>query len=80
MRMRTLVATAGLTAAALFGGAGAAMADEGPTAIGIATNSPGVLSGNVFQLPVLVPINACGNTISVIGLLNPAAGVACVNG
>ncbi|PIB05530.1 chaplin family protein, partial [Streptomyces sp. HG99] len=26
------------------------------------------------------PVNACGNTVNVIGLLNPAAGNACVNG
>jgi hypothetical protein len=46
---------------------------------GAAIGSPGVLSGNVVQIPVHVPINVCGNTISVIGLLNPAAGNVCVN-
>ncbi|MBZ3900836.1 chaplin [Streptomyces brasiliscabiei] len=46
---------------------------------GAAIGSPGVLSGNVVQVPVHVPINVCGNSINVIGLLNPAAGNVCVN-
>ncbi|MDQ0786082.1 chaplin [Streptomyces sp. B3I8] len=46
---------------------------------GTASNSPGVLSGNSVQAPVNVPVNVCGNTVNVIGLLNPAAGNACVN-
>ncbi|MFG2117765.1 chaplin [Streptomyces sp. NPDC048710] len=61
-----------------LGGAAPAFADSGAT--GTATNSPGVLSGNVIQVPVHVPVNACGDTIDVIGLLNPAFGNACVNG
>ena len=54
------------------------MADAG--AQGAAVGSPGVLSGNVVQIPVHVPVNVCGNTIDVIGLLNPAFGNACQNG
>jgi hypothetical protein len=46
---------------------------------GAAIGSPGVLSGNVVQVPVHVPINVCGNTVNVIGLLNPAFGNTCVN-
>lgn len=30
-------------------------------------------------MPVHVPVNLCGNTINVIGLLNPAFGNHCVN-
>ncbi|MFG2938230.1 chaplin [Streptomyces sp. NPDC048282] len=63
--------------AAVAGGAGVAAADSG--ANGVAAHSPGVLSGNVIQVPVHVPINVCGNTINVIGLLNPAFGNTCVN-
>ncbi|MET7614152.1 chaplin [Streptomyces seoulensis] len=63
--------------AAVAGGAGIAAADSGAQAV--AANSPGVLSGNVVQIPVHVPINICGNTIDVIGLLNPAFGNTCVN-
>jgi hypothetical protein len=58
-------------------GAGLAMADAG--AQGAAVGSPGVLSGNVVQVPVHIPVNVCGNTISVIGLLNPAFGNTCAN-
>ncbi|WUD38375.1 chaplin [Streptomyces europaeiscabiei] len=46
---------------------------------GAAIGSPGVLSGNVVQVPVHIPINVCGNSITIIGLLNPAAGNVCVN-
>ncbi|MCQ4205621.1 chaplin [Streptomyces longispororuber] len=63
---------------AVLAGAGAASADAG--AQGAAWGSPGVLSGNVVQVPVHVPVNACGNTVNVIGLLNPAFGNNCSNG
>ncbi|MFJ5309354.1 chaplin [Streptomyces sp. NPDC088350] len=46
---------------------------------GSATGSPGVVSGNTIQLPVHVPVNVCGNTVNVAGLLNPAAGNRCAN-
>jgi LPXTG-motif cell wall-anchored protein len=46
---------------------------------GAAADSPGVLSGNTIQLPVHVPVNVCGNTVNVVGLLNPAAGNSCAN-
>ncbi|MDO0927648.1 chaplin [Streptomyces sp. TG1A-8] len=71
-----LVLTSAAVAAAA-GGAGAAAADSG--AHGAAAHSPGVLSGNVVQVPVHVPVNACGNTVNVIALLNPAFGNVCVN-
>ncbi|WP_433548405.1 chaplin family protein [Streptomyces sp. CA-294286] len=58
-------------------GGGHAHADSG--ADGTASNSPGVLSGNSLQVPVHVPVNACGNTASVVGVLNPAMGNACAN-
>lgn len=56
---------------------GYAHADAG--AAGGASNSPGVLSGNSVQIPVEVPVNVCGNSVNVVGLLNPAAGNACAN-
>lgn len=46
---------------------------------GDTAGSPGVISGNTIQLPVHVPVNVCGNTVNVVGLLNPAAGNTCVN-
>ncbi|MFC7257590.1 chaplin [Streptomyces lutosisoli] len=56
---------------------GSAFADTG--AEGAALNSPGVASGNVIQVPVHVPVNVCGNTLNVIGALNPTFGNACSN-
>ncbi|MET7388909.1 chaplin [Streptomyces sp. NPDC005385] len=69
------ITVAGIAAGA---SAGAAVADSG--AEGAAVNSPGVASGNVAQLPIHVPVNVVGNSINVIGLLNPAFGNAGVNG
>ncbi|MGX1270051.1 chaplin [Streptomyces phaeoluteigriseus] len=63
--------------AMMVSGAGLAMADAG--AHGAAVGSPGVLSGNLVQVPVHVPINVCGNTVNVIALLNPAFGNTCAN-
>ncbi|MET7285442.1 chaplin [Streptomyces sp. NPDC005573] len=74
VRSTALLASAG---AMVFAGATVAAADGGAT--GAAVGSPGVLSGNVLQIPVHVPINLCGNTVNVIGALNPAFGNACVN-
>ncbi|MFE3740254.1 chaplin [Streptomyces sp. NPDC059096] len=65
------------TGAVLAGGAGMAAADAGAEAAAI--GSPGVLSGNVVQVPVHLPVNVCGNTIDVVGLLNPAFGNTCAN-
>ncbi|MCX5010152.1 chaplin [Streptomyces sp. NBC_00555] len=69
-----VTAVAGSVVAA---GAGLAVADAG--AHGAAIGSPGVLSGNLLQVPVHVPVNVCGNTVNVIALLNPAFGNTCVN-
>ncbi|MFF5970281.1 chaplin [Streptomyces sp. NPDC012769] len=80
--MRTrIISTAALALGLALGGAGTALADPvpGADAVGAAVNSPGVLSGNVIQVPVDLDANVCGNTINVIGLLNPAYGVTCVN-
>ncbi|MCQ9182205.1 chaplin [Streptomyces sp. IBSBF 2953] len=66
-----------VAAAAVAGASGIAAADSG--ANGVAEHSPGVLSGNVIQVPVHIPVNVCGNTINVIGLLNPAFGNTCIN-
>ncbi|MFF5027497.1 chaplin [Streptomyces collinus] len=65
------------TGAVVISGAGLALADAG--AQGASTNSPGVLSGNVVQVPLNVPVNLCGDTVDVIGLLNPAFGNGCAN-
>ncbi|MFI9616331.1 chaplin ChpG [Streptomyces sp. NPDC052023] len=66
-----------VAAATVAGTAGVAAADSGAQAA--AAHSPGVLSGNVLQAPIHVPVNVCGNTVDVIGLLNPAFGNECKN-
>ncbi|MCX5263618.1 chaplin ChpG [Streptomyces sp. NBC_00199] len=71
------LALTSVAAAAVVGASGLAAADSGANAV--AAHSPGVLSGNVVQVPVHIPVNICGNTINVVGLLNPAFGNTCVN-
>ncbi|MEU8483700.1 chaplin [Streptomyces sp. NPDC048641] len=46
---------------------------------GQAAGSPGILSGNTVQAPLDVPVNACGNTVDVVAVLNPAFGNSCEN-
>ncbi|MFI6092132.1 chaplin [Streptomyces sp. NPDC051218] len=76
-RTAKALALSTVAVAAMAGSAGVAAADSG--AHGATVNSPGVISGNAVQVPVHVPVNACGNTVNVIGLLNPAFGNTCVN-
>ncbi|MFF8259038.1 chaplin [Streptomyces virginiae] len=77
VRVRRGLAVALVAGAVVAGGASMAAADAG--AQGVAAYSPGVGSGNLIQVPVHIPVNACGNSVSVIGLLNPAFGNTCVN-
>ncbi|MEU5217314.1 chaplin [Streptomyces sp. NPDC020807] len=77
VRVRNGLAVALAAGAVVVGGASMASADAG--AQGVAAHSPGVGSGNLVQIPVHIPVNACGNTVSVIGLLNPSFGNTCVN-
>ncbi|MFI6941495.1 chaplin [Streptomyces sp. NPDC050418] len=42
--------------------------------------SPGLLSGNQVQAPVSVPVNACGNSVNVVGVGNAASGNSCASG
>ncbi|WP_247746562.1 chaplin [Streptomyces oryzae] len=67
--------TAAATTGALAGAAGYAQADAG--AGGGAAGSPGFGSGNVVKAPVHVPASVCGNTIDVVGALNPSFGNHC---
>lgn len=62
-------------AATSTGSEGAVMGD--PDLPG--ANDPAVPGGNPVEVPVHVPINICGNTIDVIGLLNPGYGDTCAN-
>ncbi|MGW1411910.1 chaplin [Streptomyces sp. NPDC002403] len=75
--IKKIVAAAAVTGGLVLAGAGMAVADSG--AQGAAVGSPGVISGNDIQVPVHVPVNLCGTTVDVIGLLNPTFGNTCIN-
>ncbi|MFH9420144.1 chaplin [Streptomyces sp. NPDC017529] len=75
MRVRTTISAGVLAVAAVLGSVGTAVADAGAGAK--VANSPGILSGNAIQVPIDLDLPICGNTIDVIGLLNPATGNKC---
>ncbi|MFF7300730.1 chaplin family protein [Streptomyces sp. NPDC008265] len=77
VRVRRGLAVAMVAGAVVVAGASVASADAG--AQGLTAGSPGVLSGNLIQVPIHIPVNACGNTVSIIGLLNPSFGNTCIN-
>ncbi|WP_423836007.1 chaplin [Streptomyces endophytica] len=37
------------------------------------------MSGNTIQVPIHLPIHLCGNSIDIIGLVNPAVGNTCMS-
>ncbi|MFF8099110.1 chaplin [Streptomyces sp. NPDC016640] len=51
----------------------------GAHAVGGAQGSPGLLSGNTVQVPLHVPVNACGDTVDVLAVFNEASDSLCVN-
>ncbi|MEU5442470.1 chaplin [Streptomyces griseofuscus] len=79
MRIRSIATTAVLAGVFALGGTASAFAADPDPTTGTAVGSPGVLSGDVIQVPIHVPVNVCGDSIDIIGLLNPAAGNTCVN-
>ncbi|WP_371497731.1 chaplin [Kitasatospora sp. NBC_00374] len=74
-----IAAAGGASAEGVTAGSPGIAAAGGASAEGVTAGSPGVLSGNQLQVPVHVPINLCGNTVDIIGLLNPAFGNSCLN-
>ena len=79
--MKNLKKAAAVTMVAgglIAAGAGMASATDAH-ADGKAVGSPGVVSGNLVQAPVHVPVNVVGNSVNVIGALNPAFGNLGVN-
>lgn len=77
MKVKKIAAVTAATGGLVLAAAGVASAHAG--AEGVAAGSPGVLSGNQIQVPVHIPVNLCGNTVSVIGVLNPAFANHCAN-
>ncbi|MEU2869394.1 chaplin [Streptomyces olivoreticuli] len=75
MRTRSVSAATALAVVGGLGCVGTAVADGAPT---VATHNPGLVTGNIIQIPIKLRPNICGNTIDVIlGLANPASGRAC---
>ncbi|NYI06343.1 chaplin [Allostreptomyces psammosilenae] len=69
-----LTATAGALVVSTAGVA-AAEAESETAAVG----SPGIISGNAIDIPIHIPLNVCGNTVDIIGVLNPSLGNYCEN-
>ncbi|MFJ8671429.1 MULTISPECIES: chaplin [unclassified Streptomyces] len=85
-RIVRTVAMGAASCAMVVGAAGIATASDGghhhkkgAHAKASASRSPGVLSGNVIQIPIHVPVNVCGNSVNLLALLNPAFGNKCTN-
>ncbi|MGK5534278.1 chaplin [Streptomyces sp. URMC 129] len=70
-----VLAAAGAVAGTTAGTAAASGADAQAAAV----KSPGVLSGNNVQVPIGVPINIVGNSVNLVGILNPTFGNTGVN-
>ncbi|MFF5976271.1 chaplin [Streptomyces sp. NPDC012769] len=82
MRQVTRITRKSILTVAAAGGMialGGGYAQAGSGASGTASDSPGVASGNSVQAPIHAPVNVCGNTVNVVGLLNPAYGNSCAN-
>ncbi|MGW3667866.1 chaplin [Streptomyces sp. NPDC005141] len=78
-RNRVLAVAAASGAMAVALPASVVFAADGADAGATAAGSPGVLSGNTIQVPLSGAVNLCGNTVDVVGLLNPAVGNVCKN-
>lgn len=52
----------------------------GASASGSGAHSPGIVAGNVIQMPINLPVNVCGNQLDVIGFLDSVTGNSCANG
>ena len=55
-------------------------AGGGASAAGSGAHSPGILAGNVIQVPLNAPVNVCGNQVGVIAVLDSVIGNNCANG
>jgi hypothetical protein len=76
-KTKKALAIAGVTLGLMCTGVGAASANSGSGTTGSTTNSGGVLSGDVIQIPIDIGTNICGNSINVIGIGNWVFGNAC---
>jgi hypothetical protein len=61
-------------------GSGGSAGVRGARATAVSDHSGGILSGNIVQVPVDVPVNACGDQVDVVGDGNSDGGSACATG
>ncbi|MCC3768353.1 chaplin [Streptomyces sp. UNOC14_S4] len=74
--IRSVSVAAALAVAGGLACAGTALAHHGTH--GAAVRDPGILTGDVIQIPIKLRPNICGNTIDIIlALANPANGSFC---
>lgn len=74
--IKKIVAAAFITGGLVLAGAGVAAADA--ASVGAAADSPGIGNANVIQAPISVPVNACANSVPIVGLFNPVADNVCI--
>lgn len=75
------VAASNTVAGSTCGGSNAAGgSNSGASATSVTDHSGGILSGNIIQAPVNVPLNACGNQVNVVGAKGTAGGTDCSTG
>lgn len=58
----------------------ASEAPAGTTAMSETAHSAGLLSGNDVQVPITAPVNACGDSVDVVGALSGTTGNRCASG
>ncbi|MGP3952786.1 chaplin [Streptomyces sp. 7N604] len=78
-RMAKAIAVTAAAGAVVAGVAGTAVASSDSK--GAAVNSGGVISGNVIQIPLHIPINICGNNFNEgpLSIGNATIGNVCIN-
>jgi hypothetical protein len=62
------------------GGSGSGGNSGGANATAVTDHSGGILSGNIIQAPVNVPVSACGDQVDAIALHNKTGGTNCTTG
>ena len=62
------------------GGSGSGGNSGGSSATAVTDHSGGILSGNIIQAPVNVPVNACGDQVNVIAIKDKTGGTSCETG
>ena len=76
----TAGSASGSASSTAAGSTSGSSSSSGSTAVAGTTGAGGVLSGNTVQLPIDVPVNLCGNLVSILGVLDSLGPVSCTEG